>query len=152
MPEIDVGNGLVALVDERDFKMFGRVRWYAVRRKHYVYVRSRLGLLHRVIMNAPAGLDVDHVNGNGLDNRRSNLRLATRQQNLHNSRKPTSGKSSTFKGVSWDESKRRWRARLRTGGRQVFLGLFDRERDAARAYNRAAREAFGAFALVNAAR
>jgi hypothetical protein len=104
--------------------------------------------LHRVIMGAPDGIDVDHKNGNGLDNRRENLRLATRSQNKANvglTLTNTSGR----KGVSWHHATKKWRAQIRTGGRHMHLGLFTDLDEAARVYDRAAIEHYGEFALTN---
>ncbi len=93
-------------------------------------------------------MDVDHINGNRLDNRKCNLRLATRSQNLQNSRKRT-GCSSRFKGVNWLGQNKRWRARIKVFGKEIALGCFISELEAAEAYNKAAKEHFGDFAKLN---
>lgn len=105
--------------------------------------------LHRVLLGEPP-CEVDHRNGNGLDNRRSNLRLATHAQNLANTR-PRIGTSSRFKGVSWFRSKRRWEAYICVERQKRRLGYFHDEEAAARAYDAAALEAWGEFALTNEA-
>ena len=92
--------------------------------------------------------DVDHWNGDGLDNRRRNLRAATPSQNQHNRRKRL-GCSSRFKGVHWHKRHGKWAAKIRIDGRQLHLGYFPVERDAAAAYNLAANQEFGEFALTN---
>jgi len=102
--------------------------------------------MHRLIMDAPDGTDVDHRNMDRVDNRRSNLRLATRAENLRNqglSRNNTSG----FKGVSRLDGK--WRAEIRVKWKLIYLGLFDDKVEAARAYDTAAKEHFGEFARLN---
>jgi hypothetical protein len=104
--------------------------------------------MHRLIMNAPIGYDVDHINHNGLDNRRCNLRVCTRTQNQANS-KPRK-KSSKYKGVSWSNSENKWRAFIRINGKGKTIGRFDSELDAAEAYNNEAKKCFGEFAYVEA--
>jgi hypothetical protein len=116
----------------------------------YVMVAWNLGLetrlLHRIILDAPKGTDVDHINGNGLDNRRCNLRLATRSQN-HANRFKKPGTTSRFKGVRFERN--RWHAQIRVQYKKTYLGSFRDEIDAALAYNAAALEAFGEFARIN---
>jgi len=104
--------------------------------------------MHRQIMQAPKGTDVDHVNHDTLKNVRSNLRVCTRSQH-HANRKKGLGFTSRFKGVGWASKSSKWQARIKKDGKEANLGYFDDERDAARAYNRAAREHFGEFALLN---
>lgn len=108
--------------------------------------------MHRLLL--PGYVEVDHVDGEGLNNRRFNLRGATRRQNSYNARL-RSGGSSRFKGVSLDAmaSERGaapWRAYIRVDGRQIVLGRFQTEAAAARAYDTAALEVFGEFAATNA--
>jgi hypothetical protein len=97
----------------------------------------------------PAGM-LDHIDGDRVNNRIGNLRIATRAQNAAN-RRPRAGGTSQFKGVSWDKDRGEWRARIKVDGRWRHLGRFTNPEDAARAYDLAAVEAFGAFALTNAA-
>lgn len=118
-------------------------QWYAHRRSNKHFVK-----MHRIILNAPDGLQVDHINGDGLDNRRSNLRLATSCQNNQNRRSILVGTTSKFKGVSWHPHGR-WQARIRSGIKTYYLGSYDNEEAAARAYDVKARELFGEFARTN---
>jgi hypothetical protein len=104
--------------------------------------------MHLEIMSAPDGMEVDHMNGNGLDNRRENLRLCTRAQNRMNSVKRI-GKSSTFKGVYWHKNCRKWRASLKLDGKEIHIGYFNTELEAAEAYDEKALELFGEFAKPN---
>lgn len=104
--------------------------------------------MHRLIMNAPEGMHVDHINGDGLDNRRENLRIVTPQLNQANSRKHMAG-TSRFKGVAWHSSAKKWRAYIAVGRKQTHLGLFDDEHAAAAAYDVKAREVFGDHAFTN---
>ena len=150
MFEIDLG-GAVALVDDGDWPLVAGIAWRGLidrRSREIVYAIARIDgqtvYLHRLLMGALPGEEVDHEDGDGLNNRRGNLRLATHAQNLAN-QAPQSGRSSRFKGVSWYTRSGRWRA---TAARR-HVGFFDDEEDAARAYDAAARAAFGAFARVN---
>jgi hypothetical protein len=147
----------VAFVDDADFELVSMYLW-DLYRKGYAYCRFwdkntknyKTVYMHRLIMNAPKSLQVDHRNrANKLDNRRQNLRLATRCQNQRNLWNNKAGKSSTFKGVSRFARDNRWQASIRVKGKSVHLELFDFEEDAAKAYNDAATEHFGEFALLN---
>ena len=91
---------------------------------------------------------VDHENGNGLDNRRTNLRIATTSQNNRNTALRSTN-SSGYKGVSWNNENQRWKAQIQTDGTKTFLGYFDDLLDAAQAYNDAALEQHGEFARLN---
>jgi hypothetical protein len=109
------------------------------------YIRLKM---HRVILNAPEGVHVDHINGDGLDNRRENLRLVTPQLNQANSRKRLVG-GSVYKGVAWSAPARRWRAYIAPNRKQIHLGLFNTEIEAAQAYDAKAREIWGEHAFLN---
>lgn len=104
--------------------------------------------MHRVITNCPYGFDVDHINGDKLDNRKCNLRIATRSQNNANIPK-YKGKSSKYKGVCWNKRKRCWKVSIGYGGKMYHLGYFKNEEDAALKYNEHAKELFGEFAYLN---
>ena len=129
-------------------------RWYALEEPsgpvYAVRTESsprRMVWLHREICRPRAGLDVDHIDNNGLNNRRANLREATRSQNLAN-RSKSRGRGR-FKGVYWDASRGLWQAMLRVNGKNRHLGRFADEVEAAKAYNIAAFAAWGEFATVN---
>jgi hypothetical protein len=99
-------------------------------------------------MQAPDGIEVDHENRNGLDCRRTNLRLATHRQNIMNTGlRPAN--TSGYKGVSWDKENQKWRASIRAYGRSYNLGRFSTKEEAARAYNEAASRLHGSFARLN---
>ena len=102
--------------------------------------------MHREIINAPAGMQIDHINGNGLDNRKANLRLCNNAQNQQNRRK-RSRATSLFKGVGWHDN--RWRARITVNGKQIEIGRFKSEFLAAEAYDQKAIELFSEFANLN---
>lgn len=104
--------------------------------------------MHRYLMNCPDDMDVDHRNGDGLDNRTSNLRVVTASQNLMNQR-PQKGKSSQYKGVSLHKATGHWTAYIKLGGKKVHLGYSESEIEAALMYDRAAKCEYGEYALVN---
>jgi hypothetical protein len=150
--------GRVALVDEADFDLVMQFRWYVregerPRRPDGPYAfanpyrdgRQRPVSMHKLITGWPS---TDHVNHNGLDNRRENLRPATASQNGAN-RRPVLGHSSQYKGVRWYPPRSNWCARIRVNGKLHHLGYFANEADAGRAYDAAATEFFGEYASLN---
>ncbi len=110
--------------------------------------KRRVHLLHRDILNAPHGMEVDHINGNQLDERRCNIRLCTHAENMRN-RQKFRNCSSQYKGVSMDKNSNTWIAHIQVNGVQKYLGGFTTEIDAAKAYNEAAKALYGEFALPN---
>ncbi len=143
-----------AIVDAEDYEWLCKCKWYAQRvgKNYYARNRRKEGLvsMHRVIMNAPKGLVVDHINHNTLDNRRKNLRLCTWAQNNQN-RRPSKRKNklSKYKGVSFDKKRKVFRVLIWHNKKQYFLGTFKDEKEAAKAYDRKACELFGEFAYLN---
>lgn len=156
MKTIPLTKGYSALVDDEDYERVAAVKWYASVHPRTIYAQrdchangKRTAVcLHRFIMSAPQGMWVDHINGDGLDNRKSNLRVCTPAENLRNQRRPTG--RSVFKGISFDAVNKKWRATIRVSGKRVFLGRFLDERSAAMAYDAAALLHHGAFACTNA--
>jgi hypothetical protein len=122
---------------------------YAVRQVRVGKGKTKAVHLHREIIGAPAGMYVDHINHNGLDNRRANLRLATRFQNARNRPKTNKATSSKYKGVSYRAGNDKWSATIFADGKNVHLGHFETEIEAARVYDDAAREHYGSFAALN---
>lgn len=105
--------------------------------------------MHREILGLmPEDPDVDHRDGEGLNNRRSNLRLVTNSQNNMNSQCRW-GALSKYKGVSWHKRREKWQGRIKLNGKEIYLGYFDNEKKAARAYDEAAKKHFGEFARLN---
>lgn len=109
-----------------------------------IYIKGSRGYLHRLLLNAPKNMLVDHINGDTLDNRICNLRLATPSQNMGNSKSMRG--TSKYKGVHWSKKERKWVAGIKNG---VHLGYFNDENEAALAYNKAALEHFGEFSRLN---
>jgi len=165
MEEIKLRNGKVALVDDIDFEWLSQFKWlirYDSKIKKPVGIlrtasignhsnncRKKNYHLHREILRAwPWDRRVvDHINGNIFDNRKSNLRICTQAQNCYNSR--SSKGTSVYKGVCWNKRLKKWVAYIKKNRKQIYLGVFKKEVDAACAYNNAASELFGSFANLN---
>jgi hypothetical protein len=159
---IQTTNRGAVLVDDEDFERFGHFNWQ-INQRGYVHRSIRKGepggrfgtvqTLHREILKAPPGFEVDHMNGDTTDNRRCNLRLCSRSGNLCNKRKHKG--LSRFKGVSFQKDRGKWRATIciptlgKGRGKVTTIGRFEREEDAARAYDKAALEHHGEFARTN---
>ena len=145
-----LGNtGQYTIVDISDVDLLISRTWHLLQ-VGYVADSYRV-YLHRLIMRPEKGKVVDHKDRDPLNNCRSNLRLATRGQNGAN-RKPDTrirGTTSRFKGVCWQEDRKRWAAYIHIDGKTNFLGRFTQEHDAAAAYDKAALETWGEFALLN---
>lgn len=145
-----------ALVDDEDADMCNSFRWQAMHKKSGVIYAGNALLfqgqtirMHRLIMQADYGVQVDHIDGDGLNNQKSNLRFATNGQNMMN-RKKFEGKTSQFKGVHWDKQFSMWRTAIRKDGKLRSVGRWKTEREAAAMYNVLSRELFGEYGLRNA--
>ena len=104
--------------------------------------------MHRVILDTPENLQTDHINGNKLDNQKHNLRACTGSQNKANN--PNSyGDTSKFRGVSWVSSRKRWYSQTQFKNKNIFIGYFKKEIDAAKAYDNKVKELFGEFSQPN---
>ena len=120
-------------------------RWYAVRvMRHDDDGKQHMVYMHRSILDAPAGVTVDHKDGDGLNNRRVNIRLATHQENMFNQRTPKDN-TSGYKGVCWNKASRKWQAQISVGGRTVYLGLFETAEQASSVYETEATRRRGVF-------
>lgn len=147
-----------ALVSNEDYESLMHYTWrlsaqnYVVRRE---YTRISKGVrhakdvrMHRQIMGEPEGLEVDHINGLGIDNQRENLRVATHRQNLAN-RSKQSNNTSGYKGVTWSKNNKKWWANIYANGKTISLGYYSDIKEAAQAYNNGALKYQGDFARLN---
>jgi hypothetical protein len=156
MPTVKLTHGKFAQVDDADYELVSAFPWRAVRIRHTWYAETYVGgareFMHRLLMCPRPDQQVDHRDGDGLNNRRNNLRSTTHALNQANRRRVRS--KSGFKGVCWGQLASGkllpWRAYIQVDGRQRHLGRYATAEEAARAYDRAAREAFGEFACTNA--
>lgn len=158
MIEIPLTQGRVALIDDEDYDLVSRYKWRIDKRRGTSYVRANCQLsdgqwttvlMHRLVLTGEIdGSDIDHVDGDGLNNRRSNLRVASRSQNNRN-RTKTKSNTSGYKGVFCDKRDGTWYAKIGHNRSQQYLGRFPLPEDAARAYDARAIELHGEFARPN---
>lgn len=159
MKEIKLQREMVTQVDDEDYDELIRYKWFANQCGHQFYasrhepmvnwVQGKVIRMHQQIMTPPEGMRIDHIDMDGLNNQRKNLRICTHQQNLRN-RESTKGSSSQYKGVCWDKERKKWMATIKKDiGQQLYLGRYDSEELAALAYNKKATELFGEFARPN---
>jgi hypothetical protein len=163
MREIPVGKH-IARIDDKNYDLISAYTWrpyiggkpgrhktvYAIAHEHGRKFREPdvSVIMHRLILNAPKGIQVDHRDGDGLNNQEYNLRLADNISNAQNGRSQI-GRSSQYKGVSLDKRHGTWKCYIRVNKVNKWLGQFKSEIDAAMAYDRAARKFFGEFACLN---
>lgn len=150
--KISLSKNNFALVDKENFSSISKFKWHfasgRAARKVTINGESHNQFMHRLIMDAPIEMEVDHINGNSLDNRRSNLRLASRRQNManiHAQKKNILG----LKGVRFKKDHNKYISYIKVNYKQKFLGYFDDPITAAKAYNEAAKEYFGEFSRLN---
>lgn len=145
---------LFVTIDDRDYSLISQYNWYynpegyAMTRKTIDGKRTTIWM-HRLIMGAQPGQKIDHRDGNGLNNQRSNLRFATAAENMQNRRKQQKAATSKYKGVYWFRPGGKWIARIYFNRKNIHLGLFENEMEAAQAYDTKARELYGDFAHLN---
>jgi hypothetical protein len=152
--EIPLTKGKVAIVDDEDFEELSKYKWrfssteYAVRHTTVNGKKCQFRM-HRVVMNLGGSqLEVDHINHNTLDNRKSNLRICTHAENSRFSRKQSNNKSG-YKGVCWSKRDKKWLATIYRPSGNNYIGLFSTPEEAAMAYDREAKILFGEFAYLN---
>lgn len=156
---INLGNSHNAIVDMEDLPRLSRSRWSYNKNGGTYYVSCNItpdgvrkkAYMHCEVMGTPpAGKEIDHINGNGLDNRKENLRFCSHRENCQASRKRQQNASSMYKGVTWRKDRKKWRANIcLMDGTKKHLGYFESELDAAKAYDEAALKLFGNFATLN---
>ena len=151
---IPLTQGKVALIDAADLTLVSKFKWCAMRNRKTFYAMTNIRRpdgtrmllpMHRILLNAPPDIECDHIDGDGLNNIRSNLRLATRAENQRN-RGKNRNNTTGFKGVSFRKETRKFQAHIRLNGRRVYLGLFPTPEAAHAAYCAAAMKLHGAFA------
>jgi len=153
---IRLTHGQFAVIDAEDYFRVSQYNWRCTQdgNRYYAFTvislkgRKRKIFMHRFILNAPRHKLVDHIDGNGLNNRKANLRLCNHTQNARN-RRPNSGCHSKYKGVNWQEGNKKWYAAITKSYERIHIGCFDNEIEAARAYDKKAKEFFGEFAYLN---
>lgn len=152
--EIPLTQGYMALVDAADADRVNQHRWHAHVKRRTVYAQRNARkadgsrtpqYLHTFLTGYP---QTDHINGDGLDNRRANLREATHTENSSN-RRLARNNTSGYKGVDWHKASRKWRARVKVDRKSKHIGCYSTAEEAARAYDVAARELHGGYASVN---
>lgn len=157
MKEIKLTQGKVALVDDEDYDELMKHKWcahkmgnnYYADRGIYINGKHYTILMHRQILGITEySIQVDHINMNGLDNRRCNIRTCSASQNFMN-QKSYKNSSSKYKGVCWRNDSKKWRARIRLNKKAYNIGTFENEIDAAKAYDEFAKKMFGEFARTN---
>lgn len=151
---INLTQGKVSLVDDDDFDRLNKHKWfyhhngYAARNSAHFYGKRHMIQMHREIIKTPIGMETDHINQNGLDNRKENLRICTTAENQKNI-KTKSNNTSGFKGVNFNKQCQGWIARITMNRQQHYLGAFSTPEEAAHAYDAAARLYHGEFAALN---
>lgn len=142
----------VILVDDEDFGKVSQYTWSISHRSNTKYVRTfpkgKHLKMERLVVFTPKGMFIDHINHNGLDNRKENLRLCTHQQNMHNIRSRR-GSTSKYKGVSWHGRDKYWVVQIVAAGKHYYIGYFQDEIKAAEAYDKTAKKLHGEFAVLN---
>jgi hypothetical protein len=153
---VPLTQGHEAVIDAADVPLVARWNWCAKRQRNVIYAKRKATLLngtrevrmHRVIMGEPLGLEVDHIDGDGLNNRRSNLRAVTGQQNSRNARVRRDN-TTGFKGVSCIKPDQKWRATINVDGKRVWLGCFNTPESAHAAYCAASKKYHGDFGRIS---
>lgn len=157
MKKIKLSRGFSAIVDDEDYERIAMYNWsikpqgngYAVRKGNKQKGEPRTVHMHREILYAPKGIQVDHINLNSLDNRKSNLRCVNAQKNAFNRKKPNVICTSKYKGVLQRKGSSSWTARIKYNDRHIELGCYSSEEMAAAVYNFASRIFFGEFRREN---
>ena len=158
MKLIKLTQGKFAKVDDEDFERLNKYKWCVLKGRHTFYAarhlpgklspdrRRKTIRMHRVVMNAPPGIECDHVDGIGTNNQKSNLRIATTQENRRNQIKAMSNNKLGIKGVHWDRRKKKFMTQIQVGGKKIHLGRFFCLERAKRVYRDAELKYFGKFA------
>lgn len=149
---IPITKGQVLIIDHDDYELVKQYKWYATTNCSVYYARTKKHingkiariLLHRLITNCPRDMQIDHIDGNGLNNCRDNLRVCTHSQNQHNKKKMKRN-TSGYKGVFFNKRDSNWKSMIMVNKKSVFLGYFSNPEDAYKAYCEAAEKYHGEF-------
>lgn len=166
MKNIALSRGYVAIIDDEDFEKVSQYKWHASQHEKKIYAKRKRWIpdesittkqgkyvkkgyyktiaLHRVILDAPDDMEVDHINGNPLDCRKINLRVCSHEQNMWNLKGRSDSKSG-YRGITWDKQTQKWRATLTYKKQFINIGRFDNLDDAIKAHQEKAKELFGEF-------
>ena len=158
MKEIKLNNGNVTVVDDEDYEWLNQWKWEYkydkrcrtayVERRAYINGKRTTVSMHRIIMGSPKGMQIDHIDHDGCNNQRTNLRICTTAQNQWNAR-IRQDNNSGYIGVWYDDRRKKWVAEIKANHKHYRLGNFDKAIDAVRAYNEAALKYHGQFATIN---
>jgi hypothetical protein len=145
--------GKFAIVDAKNYEWLNQWKWYANKAPNTFYAQrkskdGKVILMHREILNIPKGMQTDHRNHNGLDNRECNIRLCNNAENQYNQATQLN-RTSIYKGVTWHKRAKRWYSRIKQNGKEIHIGCFGNEFEATKAYDVKALELFGEFAYTN---
>jgi len=141
MKKISLTQGKYAIVDDSDYVFLNKNKWFANKIGNTFYAvrtegkkgNSKTICMHRVIMNTPKGMDTDHIDGDGLNNQKRNLRICTHSQNICN-RGIQKNSTSEKKGVTWNRLSKKWQAQIKSGGKYFYLGVFKDKEKAYKTY------------------
>jgi len=155
MKKIPLTQGKFAIVDAEDFEWLSQHKWSTAKRGNMFYAattvrvngRAYYILMHRLILGLGSDQLTDHKDRNGLNNRKTNLRVATNSQNQRNS--PSRAGTSKFRGVRWHKDRKRWQTTIQKNRKKMHLGYFESEKEAALKYDEIAKKIFGEFAFLN---
>jgi len=156
--EFELTRGQKAIIDDKDYELIKNYKWYALKAPNTYYavtsvrfidgtLRQKRIYMHRLIMGVLQKQQIDHINNNGLDNRRENLRLCNHTTNSMNQIKNRG--TSKYKGVYWNKNDKKWQASITLSKKKTYLGQYNSEVSAAIAYDIAAYQYFGEFAKLN---
>lgn len=148
MIDIPLSRGLYAKIDDDDYKKISNHKWYAAKQPNTFYAVREVKIngkkktiwMHREINKTPKHMKTDHINGNGLDNRKINLRSVDHADNMINSHKWRTEKYSNYRGVTWHKTNKRWYAQITVDYKNIYLGSFLSEDDAKKAFDKARRK------------
>ena len=155
MKQVPLTQGYIAIVDDEDFEKIKHHKWSITsnKEKTHVYARAKIAgktiKLHRYILGlTDKSMVVDHIDHNGLNNTRSNLRVCTLKENQAN-QKPKKNAASKYRGLAWNKQRLKWQVSIKVNGVQKYLGIYKNEDEAARVYDKHAKIQYGEFAYLN---